>query len=550
MKPWALWMGALLIASQAAAQVPPAADPGAIQQRRIEEERRREELERLQRKPTTDPIRREGIEPPAAGSAPDGVRFLVREIRFPASEILDADSLEGVAREFRGRVLSLAELQQLTARIDALYRARGVVTAQAVIPPQDVSAGIVSVRLVEGRVGQVRLQGNESTREDYVTGRLSLRTSSLVDLPGLERDLVRFNRSNDAQLRAELRPGQAFATTDVLLSLAEPPRHELRLFADNAGSESTGEWRGGLTYLNRSLLGWRDELSLTLNTASGQEGYAAGYTVPMGRWGGRAGFAWYKDRTASKYGPLAALEITGESMSRVLTLRQPVFFGDRVQVDILAGGKNRSARSWSSGVLLQGSESEDANLGVEVQSTDARGVWLASYALTSGRATVTGVDGRDRYDLGRGTVRRLQDLPAGWSLRASLNFQNSSNELLPSSEQFFIGGEYSVRGYPPGVFSGDQGYAAALELHHPIPLEGEGVAASGFVFVDKGYVKVFRPPNSVLRDHEELSGIGVGLIASLGRRVSARLTFGYALNTLPAQPRRYAVQVQLVAGLY
>jgi len=555
---WTLIAAALLVATQAATQataqpapqVPPTADPGVIQQRRIEEERRREELERLQKKPEAEPIRREGLERPAARPATDALRFLVREIRFTKSDILGADALETVAREFRGRTLSLADLQQLTERVNALYKAKGVVTAQAVIPPQDVSAGIVTVRLVEGRVGKVSLQGNASTREGYVTDRLSLRSAELVDLPALERDLSRFNRSHDAQLRAELKPGQEFATTDVFLALSEPPQHDLRLFADNGGSESTGEWRGGLTYLNRSLFGWRDELSLTLNTASGQEGYAASYAVPMNRWGGRAGLAWYKDRTASKYGPLATLDITGASTSRVLTLRQPVHFGERLQVDLLGGGKSRSARSWTGGLLLQGTDTDDVNLGVEAQLSDPSGVWLMNYTLASGRARVAGVDGRDRYDLGRGTLRRLHDLSGGWSLRGSLNFQNSSNVLLPSSEQFFIGGEYSVRGYPTGVYAGDQGYALNLELHHALPFEAEGIAATGFVLLDKGYVKVFRPPDSLQRDHEELAGVGFGVNATLGKRFNARLTLAYALNALPTEPRRYAVHVQVVAGLF
>ena len=44
----------------------------------------------------------------------------------------------------------------------------------------------------------------------------------------------------------------------------------------------------------------------------------------------------------------------------------------------------------------------------------------------------------------------------------SLAFQHRNGELLPSGEQFFIGGEGTVRGYPVGAYSGDQGYAASL----------------------------------------------------------------------------------------
>lgn len=541
-----------LFAVEAAAQVlPPAADPGAIQQQRIEEERRRQELERLQRKPVTDPIKREAIEPPAVKPVPEAVRFLVREIRFTASEILTAEELEGVARDFRGKQLTFADLQRLAERVNALYKAKGVVTAQAVIPPQDISEGVVLVRLIEGRVGKISLEGNASTRDDYVTGRLTLKMTDLVDLKRLERDLIRFNRTNEAQLRAELKPGQAFATTDVHLTLAEPPRHDLRLFLDNSGSPSTGEWRGGLTYLNRSLLGWRDDLSLTKSGAGGQESYAASYGIHFNRWGGRASLAWYKDRTATKYGPLAPLGVTGESVARIVSLRQPVYFGERVQLDALAGGKKRDSTSWISGVFLQGTRTEDGNLGAEVQLSDAKGYWLGSYSATSGRAIVSGVNNVDHYFAGRGVLRRSHDLGSGWSFRGNLNFQHTSDDLLPSSEQFFIGGEYSVRGFPIGTFAGDQGYFVNLELHHPLDLRGgPGLATTGFFFLDHGYVKPFRPPNSLLRDYEELSGIGWGLNAAIAKRVHSRVTFAYALNDLPLEPRRYVIHFQLVASVF
>ena len=542
---------AALAATHAAAQLPPALDPGAIQQRQMEEERRRQELERLQRKPVIDPIKREAIDRPAPKPAPDAVRFLVREIRFTPSEILSPEELEGVAREFRGRQLTFADLQRLAERVNELYKAKGVVTAQAVIPAQDVSEGVVQVRLIEGRVGKISLEGNASTRESYVTDRVTLKAAELVDLNRLERDLVRFNRTNDAQLRAELKPGQEFATTDLLLTLAEPPRHDLRATLDNSGSESTGEWRTGLAYLNRSLFGWRDDFSLSTNRAGGQESYSVGYGVPFNRLGGRAKLAWYKDRTANKYGRLAPLDITGESESYVLTLRQPAYIGERAQLDVLAGGKKRDSTTRISGVFLQGIETRDGNIGAELQLTVPKGSWLASYVLTSGYAETDGVDNRDHYTAGRGSLRHLRELAAGWSFSGSLSFQNTSNDLLPSSEQFFIGGDYSVRGYPTGVFAGDQGYALNLELHHPLALEtGPDMTMTGFFFVDNGYVRMFRPPNSLLRDYEQLSSAGWGVNVTIAKRVHSRVTFAYALNDLPLEPRRYAIHFQLVAALF
>ena len=544
----------LLLGELALAQVPlpPTVDPGAIQQRQIEEERRRQELERLRRQPETAPLKKPEAPPTAVKPGAADVRFMARRIEFTESEILKREELDAIAREYEGKEVSLADLQRVVDRVNELYRARGVVTARAILPAQDVTTGTVRIRLVEGRYGTTRIEGNASTSAAYVKWRIDDEPGRLVDLQQLERELIRFNRTTDVQLRAELKPGTSFGTTDLNLTLAEPPRHELRFFADNAGSKSTGEARVGTTYLNRNVLGFRDDASLSLTRADGHEGYSASYGVPFNRWGGRITAAWYKDLTEVKHGPLAVLKLTGESEATIISLRQPLYVGRSLQLDLTGGWKKRDTANWISGVFLQGTKTEDGSLGAEVQSIDGRGYWLANYSWSAGHAEVAAT--RRNYAIGRGSVRRLQDLAPGWSLRGNLTFQHTADELLPSSEQFFIGGEGTVRGYPVGAYAGDEGYIVNVELHHPLVVLGPGKApeltTTGFFFLDYGHVSPYRPPNSVLRSYEELSGIGWGVNAYLGKHVYARVTAAYALNDLPLEPRRYVIHFQLVASIF
>lgn len=546
---------AALLTFSVAAQVvvPPGGDAGALQQRRLDEEQRRQELERLQRKPITDPIRRE-----ADKSAPAGVqstlRFKVVEIRFsPPSEIFSADELKVMARTYEGREITFADLQVLVDSINDEYRKRGVVTAQAVIPPQDVSSGTIQIRLVEGKVGAIRIEGNASTRESYVTNRIGLMPGKLVDLPKLEQGLKRFNRTNDAQLRAELKPGSSFGTTDIQINVIEPPRHDLRLTVDNSGSESTGKIRTGLSYTNRSLLGFRDDLYFSATRAGGLESYSVNYGFPVNQQGGRLSIGHNRDYTELKYGSISPLGITGDAQSTSVSMRQPVYFGAQSQLDLLAGTKMRESNNWISGIFLNRTETKDVSAGVDFQTSDSRGFWSATYNLYSGHADTA--SDRDHYVLGRGAARRTQAIADGWSARGTLNFQHSSSTLLPSSEQFLIGGEGSVRGYPVGSFAGDQGGTINLELHHPIGKSGGdndvlSLAATGFFFADAGRVKPFRPPNSILKSYEDLSSIGWGVNANFSKRINTRITYAYALRDLPLERRRYVVHFQVVASLF
>lgn len=550
---WLPIAATLLFVAQAFAQaptIPPAADPGAIQQRQMEDERRRQEFERERRKPVAEPLRRDVPEIPAGLAGPEAVRFLVREIRFTKSEILSAEELEAVAAEFRGRELALSDLQKLAARVNELYRRKGVVTAQAVVPPQDVTGGVVLIRLVEGRLGKVRIQGNESTNESYVADRLGLKPEDLMDLATLEAALVRFNRTNDAQLRAELKPGERFATTDLSVAMTEPQRHDLRITLDSLGSSATGKERTGISYLNRSVLGFRDDLGLSVTSATGQYSQSVTYGFPVNTWGGRLNLGYYADRTAIRNGPLTSLKITGESTARVVSLRQPTLVDSSRQLDIVAGGKQRRSYNWIDTVLLQRTDTEDRNLGVEAQLFAPQATWFASYTRSDGHARVTL---REGFRIDRGALRHNRDLGNKLSVRGNLWWQSTKQVLLPSSEQFFIGGEGSVRGYPMGVYSGDTGQALNLELHHPLltaSADTGGLGATGFFFADYGRVKPYRAPNSSLAPHEALTGVGWGVHAAVGKTVYAKLTFGYGATRVPNQPRNYEVALQFVVSAF
>lgn len=528
-------------------------DPGVLQQLRIDEEERRQQMERIEQMRVPEPVIERPAEAPAVQPDPSAVSFMVKEVRFTASEIFTAEELRAFAAAHEGRVQTLADLQKLVAAINAEYRKRGIVTAQAVLPPQDVSAGTVLIRLVEGRLGAIHIEGNASTAANYITNRIGLKPGELVDLPALERDMLIFNRTNDVQLRARLVPGQVFATTDLQLQLAEPPQHVVRAFVDNGGNRGTGEERISLTYFNRSVFGYRDDFSLSTTKSSGLQSYSASYRIPFNRIGGRVGLSYHHDDTQIKYGPLRTLDITGESSSTVLSLRQPIHIGKTTQVDLLGGARDRRMENWISGVFLSRTDTSDASIGLEAQMADASGFWIGNYLYTRGHADVADV--RSDYWHGRGWLRRHLNISDTWSALGTVTFQHTQIEQLPTSEQFLIGGEGTVRGYPAGTWIGENGYTASVELHHPLGgvLLGNGVTrldARGFFYVDYGHVRPYRPPNSTSRSHEQLTSIGWGVNAKIGKQTNIRLVLSYAPDNIPdPMSSRFAVSFQFVMNL-
>ena len=94
-------------------------------------------------------------------------------------------------------------------------------------------------------------------------------------------DLVKFNMTNDIQLSVDMRAGQEPGTTDYEIFVQEPDPRTFTLFSDSSGSKSSGRYRGGVSFTERSLLGWRDRLQLIGVFSHGSRSFMGSYSVPL-----------------------------------------------------------------------------------------------------------------------------------------------------------------------------------------------------------------------------------------------------------------------------
>lgn len=539
--------------------IPPSGDAGALQQRQMELQRETERQQRQDKPAAEGPAVVAPTAPAAApATSPEAaqVRFVLREVVFTESAYLSPAELQAVVAPELGKTISLADLNEVLAKVNALYAQRRIATASAVLQPQDVTDGKVLIRLVEGRVGHITVLGNATTDADFVRRRLGQAEGDLVDLDGLERAVTRMNRTLDVRLGVEVKPGQQFGTSDLFVGLQEPPRDELMFTLDNLGSRLTGEWRAGLSYRNRSVLGYRDDLMVSWTRAEGQDSRMLQYSFPFNRWGGRMSAGYFWDETEIGAGPLAALDVTGESQTMLFNVRQPVWVTPNWTVELTGGHKDRTSRNAISGEQLKAEHSKDYTYGVELQHFGADHHVIAG--INEARVRIDPQPSvASKYVVQRGFARYTQLLPRDLSVRASWSWQTTPDDYLPSAEQMFLGGEGSVRGYPSGTYSGDRGHILSLELHHPVAqFESAyfgGVKVTGFGFIDHGDVKPYTPPGSVADVGERLTGLGWGFNANLGARHTLRVTAGVGLTKVkqnPEPPRQYQITVQWMALVF
>jgi hemolysin activation/secretion protein len=101
----------------------------------------------------------------------DTPRFVLQRFRVTGNTVFSEPELTGLVREYVGKEVSFADLEQATARISRYYREHGYRVARAYIPAQVIKTdGVVEIAVIEGRYGKVNLN-NRSHVGDRVASR-------------------------------------------------------------------------------------------------------------------------------------------------------------------------------------------------------------------------------------------------------------------------------------------------------------------------------------------------------------------------------------------
>jgi hemolysin activation/secretion protein len=190
----------------------------------------------------------------------DETRFGIRDWDIRGAKLVSMAQLESIVDPYRGLTISLAELDRIARRIEALYRDQSLL-ARVVIPAQDVSAGTVRIEIVEARLGEVTVEGFDDGSLAKAIKNLIVSHHSLnepLDLSRLERALSVVNELPGVGVIASLSPGLAHQETNLIVRnlASDPQRYDLELSIDNFGARSTGRARKSLLWAwNRPFFG-------------------------------------------------------------------------------------------------------------------------------------------------------------------------------------------------------------------------------------------------------------------------------------------------------
>lgn len=148
---------------------------------------------------------------PAVNDKDTGPRVLVKGFRLVGATLISEKELQKQLAPLAGKTLSFGQLQAVAQRLTGYYLQRGFL-ARVFVPQQEYTDGIITLQIVEGKVGNVKTESTgvrlDATRaEKFVTSRI--KTGQILDLAELGESLNILNEQPGVQARTSLIEGGA-----------------------------------------------------------------------------------------------------------------------------------------------------------------------------------------------------------------------------------------------------------------------------------------------------------------------------------------------------
>ena len=551
-------IAALLISWPASAQaqtIPPGAKIGAIAGKTLEEQKA-EEKEKFKAEEKKKPELVVEERAPVGAPSIAGEKILIKKFILNGVTKFEPDEFSPFLREYRNKQLGMDELNAITAGIQNAYRAKGYITTFVYIPDQKLKDNTIEIRVVEGSIGKISVEGTKYSNPEYLRKKYRVREGDMVKYEDLITSTKRLNRNPDRAVKSVLVKGDIPETTDIVLrTIDSQPKHLFYEF-DTRGTRYTGVNRYTLGYSDNNVFG-HDEMFSARGLASQSKLYGGSldYNFPINSYDTRLGS--YISAVYSELGKdFTPLEAKGRSLTGGVYLVHPLLDKEHWRVNAGMGFDYKNNRNWLLNTVSSTDDLAIVKFNFNLDQDDRFGGTFVGNEFDYGIKEALGSLGNDdtrasridasgdffRYIL---QVRRQVNLPLESFLLLSTRMQYSPDKLI-NSEQFYLGGMDTVRGYPELEYLADYGYNVSAELRTPLYLLPKDMPLRQKLqmvyFVDYGQ-GFLRNPLVGEQGSESLLGVGTGFRLNLWKNFFVRLDWGFPLDPSTSDRSKNRVNV-------
>lgn len=474
---------------------------------------------------------------------------------------VDEAALQKQVAGYLRRPLTFTGLSEMTQGVTDLYRQKGLLVARAILPPQTIRDGVLTVQIIPGRYDSAQVSNASALRSSVVERMVRTTTpqGEVVTRKQLERVALLLNEIPGVSAAVSLKEGQKSGTSALDISVKPGKRLGGYVGLDNQGNTVTGRSRVMAGFYASELLGSGDQLRVDLLDAwenSDLFNGALDYSLLVGGAGTRVGASYSH---LNYHYNVNGLGFDGYSDNWGLYVTQPWIRTARARVDVrLDAGQQFMTDTYPQMFTIFTSGERKGRKQVDYGSLSV----LGSVASTPGGITAFNLQGTtgdmDYRNVAAnffnnsendGHFSRLnwlvshdQQVWGPFSFYASLNGQTASRNL-DSSQKFLMGGPGAVRAYDVGDGSVDTGNVMTAEVRSDwaIPVTrwlGNNPKLTLATFYDYGHGKQFKNDDGgrLAGNDNSFSLAGAGLYATVADANNYALTMTWAHRTGDVDP--------------
>lgn len=450
------------------------------------------------------------------GSLPDvAPMFRIDRIEFTGDTVLSRRQLDSVAQPFVGKELGRNRINLLLRRLTEAFIAHGYITTRAYLGAQNLASGVLTIRVVAGRVAAFTLNGQPLRPRDpsarpFDTHGGGLLTDAgtawafgdsqgdVLRLPDLEQGVDQINRLRRNQAEIQIMPGEAPGDSVVAITNHYGDRLYYTAGVDNYGSAQTGttRYRAGVEADN--VIGLQESVLLNYVGSENSNALVLSAAVPFGYQ--TLSYTTSVSEYQELIGDSALLD--GRTFSQILGWNGVLTrsAAGRMSIDVTLT-KMRTERSIN-GIFLSPQDLTVARAGVNsmhrfvVNDQPAVATWdvgvsqgLPWLAASHDGPDIGSPDAHSQFTMldATGTAQcAIGHLgPTAWRYQTTLRAQFSPVALF-SNNQIFLGGMDTVRGFTEGGESGDSGFYWRNEVVWQNAPAWRDAHLEPYVFLDGG----------------------------------------------------------------
>jgi hemolysin activation/secretion protein len=480
------------------------------------------------------------------GAVEQKATFDIYEYEIAGVSVLPQTQIEKAVYPYLGPGKTIEDVEKARAALEQVYHQAGYGAALVDIPEQQVTQGIVRLRVTESRVGRTRVVGAMYYSQGRILSQApALKEGEVLNFTAVQQQIADMNDRPQRRVIPVLRPGPRFGTTDADLNVEDKLPLHANLELNNYYSPNTTELRllAGARYDNL----WQLDHSIGVQVQTSPQDtsevkvFSASYYAPL--WGNASGGAYYV-RSNSNVAAVGDLTVLGNGDIVGLRLVQPLrpigSFGEAVTF-------GADYKSFSNVVVQPGTP----GVQTPIQYTDLMVSYGGNFVKPTYSTTlstgitfsVRGISASDaqfeanrfnaasNFFIWKFDVQHTHAVYRGWSVYGRLDGQLTGQPLV-STEQYAAGGADNVRGYLQAEALGDNALHTTLELRSPSfgpRLSSKMQDLTVYGFFDGAELAVV-DPLPAQQYHMTLASVGIGLRARALDAVTLRLDVGVALK--------------------